>query len=70
MTTKTSRTFRIFWITNGELRQTTITTKYVLLSPLNYLEYVNDSNPDAHVKVFKATIKANGETKDRNCQSI
>jgi hypothetical protein len=63
MTTKTSRTFRIFWITNGELRQTTITTKYALSSSLNYLEYVNDSNLDAHVRVFKSTTKANGETK-------
>jgi hypothetical protein len=25
---------------------------------------VKDFNPYAHVKVFKATIKANGETKD------
>ncbi len=31
--------------------------------PLNYLEYVKDSNLDAHVRVFKPTIKANGETK-------
>jgi len=26
-------------------------------SPLNYLEYVDDSNLDAHVKVFKASIR-------------
>jgi hypothetical protein len=32
--------------------------------PLNYPKYVKDSNPDAHVKVFKAAIRANGETKD------
>jgi hypothetical protein len=32
--------------------------------PLNYLEYVKNSNPNAHVEVFKTTIKANGETKD------
>jgi hypothetical protein len=32
--------------------------------PLNYLEYVKNSNPNAHIKVFKTTIKANGETKD------
>jgi hypothetical protein len=31
--------------------------------PFNYPEYVKDSNPDAHVKVFKATIKMNGEIK-------
>jgi hypothetical protein len=29
--------------------------------PLNYPKYVKNSNPDAHVKFFKATIKANGE---------
>jgi hypothetical protein len=32
--------------------------------PLNYLEYVKDSNLDAHVRVFKVAIKANGETDD------
>ncbi len=32
--------------------------------PFNYLEYVKDSNPDVHVRVFKATVKANGETED------
>ncbi len=32
--------------------------------PLNYPKYMKDSNLDAHVKVFKATIKANGETED------
>ncbi len=33
---------------------------------LNYLEYVKNSNQDAHVKNFKATIRTNGETKDEN----
>jgi len=32
--------------------------------PLNYHKYVKDYDPDAHVKVFKATIKSNGETED------
>ncbi len=32
--------------------------------PLNYLEYVKDFDPDAHIKVFKATIRTNGETED------
>ncbi len=32
--------------------------------PFNYPKYVKDSDLDAHVKVFKATIKTNGETKD------
>jgi hypothetical protein len=31
---------------------------------LNYPKYVKDSNPNAHVKIFKATIKANSETND------
>jgi hypothetical protein len=26
-------------------------------SPLNYLEYVKDSDPDVNARVFKATIK-------------
>jgi len=30
--------------------------------PLNYLEYVKDSNPFAHVRIFKAAIKTNTET--------
>jgi hypothetical protein len=32
--------------------------------PLNYLKNVKNSNPNAHVKVFKATIKVNSETND------
>jgi len=32
--------------------------------PFNYPKYVKNSNPDVHVRVFKTTIKANGETKD------
>jgi len=32
--------------------------------PLNYLEYVKDSDPNAHVRVFKASIRANSETND------
>jgi hypothetical protein len=31
---------------------------------LNYLEYVKDSNPNVHVRVFKATIRINSETND------
>jgi hypothetical protein len=31
---------------------------------LNYLEYVKDSNPNAHVTVFKAAIRENGEIED------
>ncbi len=30
--------------------------------PLNYLEYVKNFNPYAHVKVFKVAIRANNET--------
>ncbi len=32
--------------------------------PLKYLEYIKDSDPNAHVRVFKATIKANNEIND------
>jgi hypothetical protein len=32
--------------------------------PLNYLEYVKDFDPDVHVRVFKATIRANSEIYD------
>jgi hypothetical protein len=32
--------------------------------PFNYLEYVKDSNPNVHVRVFKVAIKANNETDD------
>jgi hypothetical protein len=30
--------------------------------PFNYPKYVKNSNPNAHVRVFKIAIKANGET--------
>ncbi len=32
--------------------------------PLNYPEYVKDSDLDAHVRVFKATIRVNNEIYD------
>jgi hypothetical protein len=32
--------------------------------PLNYLEYVKDFDPNVHVRVFKATIRRNGEIED------
>ncbi len=32
--------------------------------PLNYLEYVKDFDPNAHVKVFNIAIRANSETND------
>jgi hypothetical protein len=32
--------------------------------PLNYPKYVKDSDPDAHVRVFKIAIKTNNETHD------
>ncbi len=38
--------------------------------PFNYLEYVKDSNPDAHVRVFKATIRSNGETNDAKIDNL
>jgi hypothetical protein len=32
--------------------------------PLNYLKYVKDLNPNAHVIVFKVAIKVDNETYD------
>jgi hypothetical protein len=32
--------------------------------PLNYPKYVKDSNPNAHVRVFKVAIRIKDETKD------
>jgi hypothetical protein len=32
--------------------------------PLNYPEYVKDFDPNVHVKVLKAIIRANGEIED------
>jgi len=32
--------------------------------PFNYLEYVNDSDPNVHVRVFKVAIRTNSETYD------
>jgi len=32
--------------------------------PFNYPEYVKDSDPNAHVRIFKGAIKTNGEIKD------
>jgi len=38
--------------------------------PFTYPEYVIDSNPDAHVKVFKAAIRANNEADDAKIVSL
>ncbi len=32
--------------------------------PFNYLEYVKDFDPYAHVRIFKVAIRTNGETND------
>ncbi len=32
--------------------------------PFNYLEYVKDFDPNAHVRVFKVAFKINNETND------
>jgi hypothetical protein len=37
---------------------------------INYLGYVKDSNPNVHVIVFKAAIRANGETKDEKIVNL
>ncbi len=38
--------------------------------PFNHLEYVKDSNPNVHVKIFKTTIRANNETDDEKFVSL
>jgi hypothetical protein len=38
--------------------------------PLNYFEYKNDSNPDAHVRVFKVIIKTNDEIVDEEITNL
>jgi hypothetical protein len=63
-TTMTSKTFRIFWITNGESMQNPIPPIRPYHRPLYYLGYVKDSNPDVHVRVFKVVIRINGEIED------
>jgi hypothetical protein len=32
--------------------------------PFNYLEYVKDSDPNVHVRVFKVAFRTNSETND------
>jgi hypothetical protein len=38
--------------------------------PFNYLEYVKDFDPDVHVRVFKATIRANGKTENEEIVNL
>ncbi len=38
--------------------------------PLNYPKYVEDSNPDVHVKVLKAAIRINSETNDAKIANL
>jgi hypothetical protein len=37
---------------------------------LQYPTYVKDIDPDAHIRVFKKTIKANGETMEANINNL
>jgi hypothetical protein len=55
-------TLRLFWIANDESMHTTLPPNKPYRCPLNYPKYVKNYDPYAHVKVFKAIIKANGET--------
>jgi hypothetical protein len=40
------------------------------LKLLNYFEHKKTFNPDAHVRIFKAAIKANGETIDEEMANM
>ncbi len=37
---------------------------------LNYFEHTKNSNQDAHLRIFKAVIKANGETIDEEITNM
>jgi hypothetical protein len=63
-TTKTSRIVRLFGLPMMNIGIPPLPPNKPYRRPLNYPEYVNNSNPHVHVRVFKTTIKANGETKD------
>jgi hypothetical protein len=39
-------------------------------TPLNYLKYKKNYDPNAHVQIFKATIKVNGETMDEEITNL
>ncbi len=40
------------------------------MRPINYLKYKKDFDLDAHVQVFKAAIKTNGETIDEKMANL
>jgi hypothetical protein len=40
------------------------------MRPLNYPKYMKDYDPNVHVRVFKAIIKANNETIDEETTNM
>jgi hypothetical protein len=63
-TTKTSKTFKIFLIMKMDLGRPPLPLDRPYCQPLNYPEYVKDYDPYALVRIFKTTIRTNGETED------
>jgi hypothetical protein len=55
---------RYFGLLMVNLRKPPLPPNKLNCQPLNYLEYVKDFDPNAHVTMFKATIKANSEIYD------
>ncbi len=51
-------------ITNGESSRPPLPPNKPYGQPFNYLKYVKDFDLNAHVKIFKATIRANSEIND------
>jgi hypothetical protein len=48
----------------------TKTNNETTIQKLQYPTYVKDTNHDAHIKVFKKAIKANGETMEANFNNL
>jgi hypothetical protein len=58
------RPSRYFGLPMIDLSQPPLPPNKPYRRPFNYPEYVKDSNPNVHVKVFKATIRTNGKIED------
>jgi hypothetical protein len=66
----TSRTIKIFWIANDGSNKPPLPPNKPYHRPFNYLDYVKDSDPNVHVRVFKTTIRANGEIEDVDIDNL
>jgi hypothetical protein len=55
---------RYFGLLMVHLGKSPLPLSELYYQPLNYHEYVKDSDLDAHVRVFKATMKTNNDIND------